>query len=291
VGGARVQWTERKVDDHVSDSSDTRSDVFVTPALGLVWRVAADAELYAGAGKIVEPPVLFESTAPGNLAGDLSSLDPQRAWSFELGARGGLGERLRFDVAVYDLEVRNEIRNVNVDTGMGFTLPRYENIDRSRHYGLELGLDALLARDLLTGLGAPDGDTLSANLAYSLGRNVFVNDPVFGDNDLPGAPRHLLWASLRWQHPCGVWIAPAVEVAAGDWYADSENEVEVSSSTIFHLRLGYDHEPTGLSTFLEIRNLTNRDFISAVVVDSGDGRYIEPGDGRGVFLGFDWRWR
>ncbi len=291
VGGARLQWTEREVDDHVSESSDERDDTFVTPVLGLVWRFAPEVEAYAGAGQIVEPPVLFESTAPGNLAGDLSSLDPQRAWTFELGARGSLGDHVRFDLAVYDLEIRDEIRNVNVDTGMGFTLPRFENIDRTRHQGVEVGVEALLARDLLARLGQPAGDTLTANLAYGLGRNVFVDDDTFGSNDLPGAPRHLLWASLRWRHPCGLWLAPALEVAAGDWYADSENTVEVSSSTLYHLRLGYDHEPTGVSAFLELRNLADQDFVSAVVVDSEDGRYIEPGDGRGVFFGVDWRWR
>lgn len=292
VGGTRVQLSEREVDDQVADRSDERSDVFVTPALGFVWRFAEAAELYAGAGRIVEPPVLFESTAPGNLDGDLSSLDPQKAWSFEIGARGAVGDRLRFDLALYDMEIRDEIRNVNIDpTGMGlFTIPRYENIDRTRHWGVELGLEALLARDLLAALGQP-GDTLHASLSYALGRNTFVDDDEFGGNDLPGAPRHLFHGALRWRHPCGVWIAPAVEVAAGDWYADSENLVDVSSSTLVHLRLGYDHERSGLSGFLELRNLADEEFVSAVVVDSDDGRYIEPGDGRGVFLGLEWRWR
>jgi iron complex outermembrane receptor protein len=293
VGGVRVQLAEREVDDRVSDTSDERSDTWVTPALGLVWRFADSAELYAGAGRIVEPPVLFESTAPGNLGGDLSSLDPQKAWTFELGTRGSLGDRLRWDVAVYDMEIRDEIRNINVDpTGSGlFTIPRYENIDRTRHFGVEVGIGALLARDLLAGLGQPGGDTLHANLSYSLGRFTFVDDDAFGDNDLPGAPRHLLHAGLRWRHACGFWIEPAVELADGAWYADSENQVDVSGSTLVHLRLGYDHERSGLSGFFELRNLADEEFVSAVVVDSDDGRFIEPGDGRGVFVGLEWRWR
>jgi iron complex outermembrane receptor protein len=294
VGGARVQVSEREVDDRVADTSDSRSDTFVTPALGLVWRFAESAELYAGGGRIVEPPVLFESTAPGNLDGDLSSLDPQKAWTVELGTRGALfDERLHWDLAVYDMEIHDEIRNLNVEPfpGAGFTIPRYENIDRSRHFGVEVGLGALLARDLLGRLGAPGDDTLHATLAYSLGRFTYVDDDAFGGNDLPGAPRHLFHGALRWRHPCGFWIEPAVEVAAGDWYADSENTVSVGSSTLFHVRAGYDHEPTGLSGFLEVRNLADQDFVSAVWVDSDDGRFIEPGDGRGVFFGLEWRWR
>jgi iron complex outermembrane receptor protein len=282
VGGARVQLSEREVDDRVSDTSDERSDTFVTPALGLVWRFAADAELYAGGGRIVEPPVLFESTAPGNLAGDLSSLDPQKAWTVELGTRGTLfDERLRWDVAVYDMEIRDEIRNLNVEPfpGAGFTIPRYENVDRSRHFGVEVGLAARLT------------EGVEATLAYGLGRFAFVDDDAFGGNDLPGAPRHLFHGALRWRHGSGFWIEPAVEVAAGDWYADSENTAPVGSSTLFHLRAGYDHERTGLSGFVEVRNLGDQDYVSGVWVDSDDGRFIEPGDGRGVFLGLEWRWR
>jgi hypothetical protein len=58
-----------------------------------------------------------------------------------------------------------------------------------------------------------------------------------------------------------------------------------------HLRLGYDHERSGLSGFFELRNLADEEFVSAVVVDSDDGRFIEPGDGRGVFVGLERRWR
>jgi iron complex outermembrane receptor protein len=282
VGGARVQVTEREVDDRIADTSDERSDTFVTPALGLVWRFAADAELYAGGGRIVEPPVLFESTAPGNVPGDLSDLDPQRAWTLELGTRGALfDDRLRWDLAVYDMEIRDEIRNVNVAPfpGAGFTLPRYENVDRTRHLGVEAALGARLA------------EGLEATLAYHLGRFTYVDDDIFGGNELPGAPRHLFHGTLRWRHACGFWIEPAVEVAAGDWFADSENTVPVGSSTLFHLRAGYDHERTGLSGFVEVRNLGDQDYVSGVWVDSDDGRFIEPGDGRGVTFGLEWRWR
>ena len=48
---------------------------------------------------------------------------------------------------------------------------------------------------------------------------------------------------------------------------------------------------TGLSVFVEGRNLTGEEYVSAVVSDAGDGRYFEPGDGRGVFGGFEWEWK
>jgi iron complex outermembrane receptor protein len=76
-----------------------------------------------------------------------------------------------------------------------------------------------------------------------------------------------------------------------DWYVNSENTVEAPSYALFNLRAGWDHARTGLSLFVEGRNLTGEEYVSAVVTDAGDGRYFEPGDGRGVFGGFEWKWR
>jgi iron complex outermembrane receptor protein len=235
--------------------------------------------------------VLFELTAPGNLDGDLSDLDPQRAWQFELGTRGSLRERVAWELSLFDIELWDEIRNANVDTGLGFTLPRYENIDRSRHSGVELALDLLLARDLLAPLGHTGGGELRWITAYTWSRFVYVDDAQFGSNELPGVPPHFVTAELRWSHPCGLWLAPGLEAAPLGAFANSENSVEAPSYVLANLRAGFDHARSGLSLFVEGRNLSNEHYVSALVVDSGDGRYFEPGDGRAVYGGVEWRWR
>ena len=174
--GARVR-------DKVADESDSVEYWFAAPSLGAIWRAVPGAELYANAGYAFEPGVLFELTAPGNATAglDLEALDPQRAWQFEVGARGGVGERLRFDVAVFDIELRDEIRNVNVVPfpGAPFTVPAYENIDRSRHWGVELALDLQLARDLAAPFGAQGGGELRAQTSYTYSRFEFVRDDAF----------------------------------------------------------------------------------------------------------------
>jgi iron complex outermembrane receptor protein len=293
VGGVRVQWARREVENELTDEGDVARYLFATPSLGAIWRFAADAELYANVGRMEEPGVLFELTAPGNLGGDLDELQPQRAWQFELGARGQVGDRLRFDVAIFDIELHDEIRNVNVDpTGLGlFTIPRYENIDRSRHWGVEVGVDLRLLENAAARLGLPGRDELRLRTAYTLSRFNFVDDAQFGGNDLPGAPQHFVHAELRWTHSSGLWIAPAAELVPRGWYVNSENTVKAPSYTLWNLRAGYDHEPSGLSLFVEGRNLTDEEYVSAVVVDAGDGRFFEPGDGRGFFGGIEWRWR
>jgi iron complex outermembrane receptor protein len=188
---------------------------------------------------------------------------------------------VNWDLSVYDMELRDELRNLNVEPfpGAGFTIPRYENIERSRHWGVEVAADVHLTREL------------SWNTSYTLSRFVYVDDPVFGSNELPGAPRHFVRSELRYAHFSGFWIAPAVEITPTRYWVDSANSEEAAGYALLHLRLGYDHERSGISGFLEIRNLADREYVSSVVVDDDSGRFFEPGDGRGVYAGIDWKWR
>ena len=273
VTGLRAQSAWREVDD-ASNRYGSESYGWLSPTLGAIWRFGPERQLYANVGRVEELPVLFELTAPGNLAGDLSQLDPQRAWQFELGTRGEFGERVKWDAAVYDMELHDELRNINTVVG-----PRYENIDRSRHFGVEVSADVALTREL------------SWNSSYTLSRFVYVDDPEFGRNDLPGAPPHFVRSELRWRHASGLWIAPGVEIAPTRYYVDSANSVKTSGYMLVNLAVGYEHEPSGISAFLELRNLADREYVSSVVVDEATGRYFEPGDGRGLYAGIDWRWR
>jgi iron complex outermembrane receptor protein len=280
TAGARAQRARREIDDHTSGDGDAESYFWLSPSIGAIWRFAPGRQLYANTGRVEEIPVLFELAAPGNLGGDLSELDPQRAWQFELGTRGELGDRLTWDVSVYDMELRDELRNVNVEPfpNAGFTIPRYENIDRSRHWGADVS-----AALRLTG-------ELNWNTSYTLSRFVFVDDPAFGSNELPGAPRHFVRSELRWAHG-PFWIAPAVEVTPTSYYVDSANTVKTPGYALVHLRLGYEHERSGITARVELRNLADREHVSSVVVDDANGRFFEPGDGRALYAGIDWKWR
>ena len=59
--------------------------------------------------------------------------------------------------------------------GAPFTIPRYQNIDRSRHLGVEVGSTLLLLHDVSRQLGLGSvGDTLALRLAYTWSHFVFV---------------------------------------------------------------------------------------------------------------------
>ena len=292
VAGTRLQWAYREIEDRLGDDSDSVDHFTVSPTLGFTFEATPDVQVYGNATRMNEVPLLLELAAPGNLDGSLDDLRVQEAWQFELGTRGRHGDRVRWDVALFDWELSDEIRNVNVQPfpGAPFTLPRYVNIDRSRHLGVEAGVDLLVARRLLGSLGLPGEDTLQLALSYTWSRYTFERDPDFDGNRLPGVPEHFLRAELRFEHSSGSWLTPGVEWAPNGAYVDSGNESRAPGYALLDLRLGYDHEATGIGVFFEARNLSDRDFASALVVDAGNGRSFDPGDGRSFTGGVSWRW-
>jgi iron complex outermembrane receptor protein len=295
VAGLRGQYAVRSVNDQLgTDSTDSVDFRSLSPKLGFLWTVAPGAQVYGNASHAYEPPLILELTAPGQIGGDLSQLKAQRAWQFEIGTRGSWNERVTWDIAIYDIELWDEIQNVNIQPfpGAPFTIPRFQNIRRSRHTGAEAGLDVLLVQDVLRrfGLGTT-GDGLRTRIAYTWSHFVFVNDPVFGNNQLPGAPEHFLRAELRYDHNAGFWFAPNVEVVPHGYYVNSQNDARTQAYTLFNVRTGYEYKPWKLGVFFEARNLTNATYTSSVVVDAADRRFYEPGDGRAFYGALEWRWR
>jgi iron complex outermembrane recepter protein len=302
--GGRGQYSIRAVRDRMIgndgpgdlDGNDSDSVDFLdfSPRVGFVWRPAPAVQVFGNVSRTYEPPLLLELTAPGQLQGTLSQLAAQKAWQFELGTRGAWARRLTWELSIYDIELDDEIQNVNVQPfpGAPFTIPRFRNIDRTRHTGLEAAGELLIAQDLArrVGLGAA-GDALRLHAAYTFSRFVFVDDVNFGSNHLPGVPPHFMRAEVRYDHQSGFWAAPYVEVVPQSYFVNSQNDARARSYTTMGTRLGYTYAPWQLTAFFEGRNLNNVVYTSSVVVDDANRRFFEPADGRAFYGGLEWRFR
>ena len=297
VAGGRINYAMREVRDRFlsnGNQSDQVDSFGVSPTAGFIWRVAPTMQVYGNASRAYEPPALLELTAPGQIGGDLSQLNPQRSWQFEVGTRGNAGERLAWDLSVYDIELWDEIQNVNVQPfpGAPFTIPRFRNINRSRHTGVEAGGDLLLVKDVLPRLGlGRAGDTLRALLAYTWSRFVFVNDANFGNNTIPGVPTHFIQTALRYDHASGFWLAPGLDIVPTNYFVNSANTDRNCAYTLFNVKAGFDHAPTRLGVFFAATNLADvRSYSPAVATDDANRSYYFPGDSRSFYGGVSWRW-
>jgi iron complex outermembrane receptor protein len=273
--GLRVDHQQRdKKDNFLSDgdASGEREFTNVLPRVGLMYRLPSNTQLFANATRIFEAPLILETN--GFNAADL---DGQRAWQFELGARG---QKAAFDweVSLYDIELRDELLNINVQPfpGAPFTIPTYRNADKTRHYGVEIGGGARLS------------DAFDVRLAYTYSRNTFVEDSTFDGNVIPGLPSHVFNAEVKYRHPSGFSFAPTVEWSPESYYINSANTQKNIGWLNLGARAEYNLARAGLTMFVGAQNLTNRINSPSVQVDNAAGRSFEPGDKRSFYAGARW---
>ena len=289
VTGFRLDHAIRKSRDHFlsdGDQSDRREFNPLLPKVGMLYAIPTlQGQLYANVSRSFEPPLLLELnslTVPGFI--DLAGQD---AWQFELGVRGRSGA-LGWDIAAYDVELKNEILNINVQpfTGAPFTVPTYRNAPRTRHYGIETGVEygfqgGIFRRD-------DQQDEARVRLAYTLAQYRFLDDPDYEGNDIPGAPNHQLQAEVRYLHPSGFSLAPRVEWVPGSYFINSANTASNDGWATLGLRAEYDFDRLGLTAFAAGENLTDTRYSASVQVDNAAGRSYEPADGRAFYLGLKW---
>ncbi|HEY4250794.1 MAG TPA: TonB-dependent receptor [Roseomonas sp.] len=262
--------------DGTPDDSGSGRWQWVNPRIGLLWDATATTQVFANLSWSTEPPSLMD-LMPLTVVGGFDRLKAQRATTLELGTRGSIGD-FRFEAAVYRAWLRDEIQLISTGPSTSLAL----NTDRTIHQGVELGVDWTAARDAL----AP-GDSVTLRGAYTFSDYRFDGDAVYGRNQLPGAPRHLLRAELRYAHPAGGWIAPNVEWVPQAFYVDNANTTRTDSYALLGLRAGWNFD-RGISVFVDARNLTDRRYIASASVAptaTAASLLFEPGFGRSVYAG------
>jgi iron complex outermembrane receptor protein len=282
VIGLRWERVERRVTDFFlsdGDQSDVRTFRTLVPKLGVLYDLAGKrAQLFANVSRSFEPPLLLELNSM-TTAGFIP-LAGQDAWQLELGTRGRSADgRLEWDVAAYDIELRNEILNINVPPfpGAPFTVPTYRNARRTRHSGIEAGLAFAPA------------ERLRIRTAYTFARFRYVADSSYGDNALPGQPGHVLQAEARYALPSGISLTPTIEWVPQAYFVNSANTQRNQGRTVLGLRAEWTAPRGGLTVFLVGQNLTDARYAASVQVDNAAGKFMEPADGRSLYGGVRWQ--
>ena len=119
-------------------------------------------------------------------------------------------------------------------------------------------------------MNGPAPDKLWLNLAYTFNDFRFDNDPVFGNNLLPGAPRHYLRAELLYKHPNGFYFGPNVEWVPQAYYRGQREHAEDRGLRAVGIE-GRLRQWRPISAYIEGRNLANKAYISsASIIDQSD---------------------
>lgn len=278
IAGLQYLDARRRREDRLDDATDTsgRQDYdFTNPKLGLLWQVSAQNQAFANISRSAEAPTFGELNFTNAALADTRA---QRATTVEIGTRGS-HRTLSWDLSVYRARLRNEFQFFDLGNGT-FSVT---NADRTVHQGVEAGLAWMLAQDLLAG-----GDRTTWKLAYTFSDFFFDDDADWGDNELPGAPRHFLRSELHYAMASGFYLAPGLEWVPQGYDVDNANRVQTRRYALLGLRAGYD-SGRQWSVYADARNLGDEKYMSSasvVAVADPNSALFEPGDGLAVFVGF-----
>lgn len=270
VGGASWGHASRDYRNRLAGRGDSADFQWLAPRFGLLWE-RGPTQVYANATRSVEPPT-FGSLVQSSYSGyTFVPVEPQRAWTIEVGTRGRSGP-VSWDIAAYRASLKGEMLNFIVSPDIPAAV---FNADRTRHQGIEASVDWRIASGL----------RLRQSWAWS--DFSFTGDATYGDNRLPVVPQHQLRTALRFERR-GAWVEPMLDWRPNAVWVDYANTLKAPGYALLHLSAGVGL-PGGVSLFADARNLTDRrhvpEFGAVANARGADQAVFYPGEGRSLFGG------
>jgi iron complex outermembrane receptor protein len=275
--GGRLDDVTYEVKDRAGTAgSGKRSFAEFSPMAGINWSVRESVNLYANVSSSFDPPATTELANPDGPSGFNRDLESQTATNFEVGVKGRLGGRLRYELALFHIDVQDAIIPYELEgSGQSF----FQNAGSSTHDGLETSVSLELTPGLI------------ATATYTWSDFVFdefegIDGARYDGNRIPGIPEHLFNLDLSWSLPGGFYTAFDL-LYAGSFYADNANRVETDAYLVANLRLAYRWEQGGwqFEPFIGLNNLSDETYFANIRLNASFGRYYEPAPKRNFYAG------
>ena len=250
-----------------------------SPVAGITFAPSEHLRIHASVGRGFETPTFNELSyrADGG-AGLAFGLRPAVSDNHELGLKwrtpaGGL-----LEAALFRADTDDEIAVATNVAGRS----SYRNAGGARRRGVELSWLQ------------PLGEAWELQLAATrLGAEFRGGAAADGGTDIagriPGVPERHAFARLQWHG--GAWTAAFEADAMGDVMVDDAGTGSAPGHGLLHVEASrrWSTASGPVRLFARIDNLLDRDHVGSVIVNEGNGRYYEPGAGRGWLLGLEWR--
>jgi iron complex outermembrane receptor protein len=300
VVGLRYDRVTFEVDDRFvdvvpmnGDESDSVRFRQLSPRFALRYAAAQSLNLHASVsgGFGVPSTTELRPVTPGRGGFD-SDREPERSLTLEVGAKGVLGDRLAYDVTLFDLRINDALVpfGVNGDTF-------FRNAGEVRRRGVELALSARLAAGLTARASYTYADYRYRDFDKQTGNAVSDLD----GNREPNVPMHSAAAELRYESPGGLFAVLALRHFS-DIEVNDENRIptptvanegrhESKGATLAEARVGYRWTRGELSIepFVSLRNLTGARYDGTLRPNAAGDRFFEPGPERQIFAGAELR--
>jgi iron complex outermembrane receptor protein len=280
-GGARIERAEitgrsvtvatATVD--FAEEKDHDGEVY---EVGATWLPKDNLKFYAKYSTVYRYPFIDEQAAFYGFGSDvfLTDLEAEEGKSIEAGFEIKPLQDLSVGITIFQIDMENEISWNEITF-------RNENLDDTRHRGLELSLDYRLRK------------LLNLQMNYTYQEATFESGNNSG-NEVPLVPNNLLSVNLDLKLTDSLHFLPIVKYVDGSYLSqDFDNNTEkLDSYTVVDLQLRYKKNVGNiqLTTFLGVANLFDKEY-STHGTDGqgwGDNTYY-PSPGRKFFGGISAR--
>jgi iron complex outermembrane recepter protein len=280
TGGLRGDVVSYNVTNHDLANggiSGSRTMSAVSPMGGLLVKLAPTHAAYANVSTAFETPTTTElDNQPTQVGGLNTSLNPQLSTSYEVGLKGVwlLKIPIQYDIAGYDIEVRDELVPFEIPNTSNETY--YRNAGRTRRTGAEASAHS-------------DLGPVELALSYTFSRFRYVDfsysGAAYGGNVIPGIPGSLLQgsATYKWR---SLFVTAEGRMQTHVFVNDA-NSTDASGFLVMNARVG-GYSLFGrpwLSPVFGVNNIFNRTYIGSIVANASAGKYFEPSPGRTWFAG------
>ncbi len=286
--GARYDRLTFDVDDRFTgdgdDDSGTRTMHSPSGHLGATWRWRESLTPYLNVSTAFETPTTTELNARSDGAGGFNpNLDPQHLLTVEIGARGSVSGRLRYEVSLFEVAITDAIVQYYETAGRGY----FRNAGRVRNRGLEFGLTARATRWLALRSAVTLSDYRFLEYVVPI-NNTPALDTLDG-NRVAGVPGRA-WR-IGALATLGEFTADVEHAVQSPLWADDRHRTRVPGwdNGVTNLRATW-HRTIGalrVEPFAALQNAFDSKYIGAVTLNGAVDRVFEPAPGRNWYLGIE----
>lgn len=281
---------------YLDQSTGSKQYQQATPKVGLTYDLGKGRGLYANYSQGFSPPGLTsifrrKTTTPAGAPAEFYyNLQPARFFNREIGGWASLlDSKVYVDVALYQLDGRNELLNIRQPDNS----TDYQSAGKTLHRGVEYGLTYKPTQELFFRFGGTNAVHRYEQFVLS----TKATDAVLNVNhqEMPQAPRWVANTELTYkpQWLSGLRLAGEYQ-RIGSWYQNQVNTVRYEDKGLFNargvsalnLRAGYSWHET-LEVFANMLNLTDERYASAATRGNAtpDRSTYTPGAPRTVSVG------
>ena len=250
-GGARIEEAEIKgksvtLAGPTVDFDETKKHDGKVFEISATWLPRESMKFYSKFSTVYRYPFVDEQATFYGYGSDtfLTDIDAEKGKSIEAGFTAKPGRDLNVGLSLFQIDMEDEISWNELTF-------RNENLDDTRHLGLEINLDYELKK------------ILHLNVNYTYQKATFKAGANSG-NEVPLVPNHLLNAELDLQLPYNIHFIPSLLYVDKSYLSqDFDNNAErLDSYTVVDLLLSYKKQIGNAkwTFFLGVHNLFDEEY-------------------------------